>query len=116
MTVQIVPNDTSPDAMARETEAALDVLRRAPGIAYANPISEDATLNLVALSGDIDIFGSAVPVNLFPSASGELNLLAHGYTTGSTSRDLSAAFNVTIPAPEIIFQLTVKVWAPVAAL
>jgi filamentous hemagglutinin family protein len=54
------------------------------------------TLNVVAFSGDVAILGEPVPVNLFPSASGQLNLLAQGYITGSTSRDPDSTFGVTM--------------------
>src|SRR6185312_8078198 len=50
LTVQMLPPASGPkgDAFDAEVAAALDVLRHTGGIAYANPISEDATLNLVA--------------------------------------------------------------------
>jgi cell division transport system permease protein len=47
LTVQVVPpvNAANFDG---EVAAVLAVLRRTPGIAYANPISQEATLELVA--------------------------------------------------------------------
>jgi filamentous hemagglutinin len=67
------------------------------------------TLSVAALSGDIDILeygpggdpvvgnGPSIQgINLFPSASGNLSLLAQGYITGSTTRDLSSTFGITM--------------------
>jgi cell division transport system permease protein len=47
VTVQVMPTGDA-GAFEREIEAALGVLRSTPGVAYANPISEEDTLNLVA--------------------------------------------------------------------
>jgi hypothetical protein len=54
-----------------------------------------STLNVAALSGDISILGHQ-GVSLFPSATGNLSLLANGYITGSTTRDLSSNFAITM--------------------
>jgi cell division transport system permease protein len=50
LTVQVLPPATGPtgEAFTQEVAAALEVLRHTGGIAYANPISEEDTLNLVA--------------------------------------------------------------------
>jgi cell division transport system permease protein len=47
LTVQVVPT-ADPNAFDAEVDAALQEMRRTPGIAYANPISQEDTLNLVA--------------------------------------------------------------------
>ena len=49
LTVQILPptDGATDDAFAKETEAALSILRSTPGIAYATPISQAETENLV---------------------------------------------------------------------
>jgi cell division transport system permease protein len=47
VTVQVMPA-ADPAAFEREVQSALGVLRATPGVAYANPISEEDTLNLVA--------------------------------------------------------------------
>ena len=54
------------------------------------------TLNLTASNGDIDILATTNTVQLFPSATGNLNLLAQGYITGSTTHDLTQPFALTM--------------------
>jgi cell division transport system permease protein len=49
LTVQVLPpdHDAPAEALERETQAALDVLRATPGVAHAAPLTQGETLSLV---------------------------------------------------------------------
>jgi cell division transport system permease protein len=84
LTVQVVPPDTgdAKTALARETAAALDLLRATPGIAHAEPLS-DAELNaLVApfvgqngLTADIPL-PRLIDASITPGAEVDITQLA----------------------------------------
>ncbi|MBV8146525.1 MAG: filamentous hemagglutinin family protein, partial [Gammaproteobacteria bacterium] len=58
------------------------------------------TLRVTALSGDLDVLATGTSstsgLNLFPSSVGQLDLLAQGYITGSTNRDLTSLVVATM--------------------
>jgi filamentous hemagglutinin family protein len=57
------------------------------------PIILPPTLNVAALSGNISVLSD---LDLFPSAKGNLTLLAHDSITGDTTSDLTSHFALTL--------------------
>jgi filamentous hemagglutinin family protein len=53
-------------------------------------------VNVAALSGNIVLNSSNSGLDLFPSASGNLNLLAHGSITGASALNPSGALEITL--------------------
>ena len=93
---------------------------RLPQIYEVQPynIVYPGTLQVTALSGDISVLDNGLGsggvtnttgVNMFPSPSGELALLAQGWISGSTNRDLTSTFAVAM------FETDPSLWASIAA-